>query len=370
MKKKKSKVIITNETKIWKFIDIFIIGGILLYNIIDTLTNKTSWNIIYINFENITSCILWTIYLLSSLFIKSIFEITVYIGIRYSIKKYNKSRTTFDIELDLEYYREKFNNINPATMSFLMDLNLENTKDLGSMRLYYELNNIYLYEKDNKLEINNPNNINLTKSDEILLNYLYNNQNDSNTLREWKKNIVRDCINNNLITWNNNNRLNGCGPFFFINILAFTFMTYIAVNDKYMKFIDLIINNAKSDLEAITMISKNNEYIFMFIVLLIWVISSIVWLYSFIGGIIHFFVSNYITFKNKYKRTKEGNILTEKLQGMKNFIHDFSNLDEATKNQLVLWEDFLIYAVVLEENEVILGEISKLYNKNLLIYKK
>ena len=36
---------------------------------------------------------------------------------------------------------------------------------------------------------------------------------------------------------------------------------------------------------------------------------------------------------------------------MKNFIHDYSNLSEAEKDSLVLWDDYLIYAVVLEEKE-------------------
>lgn len=42
---------------------------------------------------------------------------------------------------------------------------------------------------------------------------------------------------------------------------------------------------------------------------------------------------------------------------MKNFIHDYSNLSEAEKDSLVLWDDYLIYAVVLEENEKIIEEM-------------
>ena len=39
------------------------------------------------------------------------------------------------------------------------------------------------------------------------------------------------------------------------------------------------------------------------------------------------------------------------------------------KKHLVLWDEFLIYAVVLEENDNILSEISYVYNKDLLKYK-
>ena len=44
---------------------------------------------------------------------------------------------------------------------------------------------------------------------------------------------------------------------------------------------------------------------------------------------------------------------------MKNFIHDYSNLSEVEKDALVLWDDYLIYAVVLEENKKIVEEIMR-----------
>lgn len=59
------------------------------------------------------------------------------------------------------------------------------------------------------------------------------------------------------------------------------------------------------------------------------------------------------------KRTDYGNQMAECVYGMKNFIHDYSNLNEADKRQVVLWEDYLVYAVVLEENEEIVNEIAE-----------
>lgn len=62
------------------------------------------------------------------------------------------------------------------------------------------------------------------------------------------------------------------------------------------------------------------------------------------------------------KRTEAGELLTAQISGLKNFIHDFSNLSEAEKEHLILWDDFLIYAVVLEENERIIEDIFKMKN--------
>ena len=66
-------------------------------------------------------------------------------------------------------------------------------------------------------------------------------------------------------------------------------------------------------------------------------------------------------YKNKFlKRTIKGEQLTDIILGMKNFIHDFSLLNEADKNDILLWDDFLVYAIVLEENTKIIEEILNL----------
>lgn len=64
--------------------------------------------------------------------------------------------------------------------------------------------------------------------------------------------------------------------------------------------------------------------------------------------------------RKSIKRTDYGNQMAECVYGMKNFIHDYSNLNIADKRQVALWEDYLVYAVVLEENEEIVKEISRM----------
>ena len=68
----------------------------------------------------------------------------------------------------------------------------------------------------------------------------------------------------------------------------------------------------------------------------------------------------FVDANDKYERTSEGKVLVEQIGGMKNFIHDFSNLSKSEKEEVVLWNDFIIYAILLEENEKIIHEIFKL----------
>ena len=46
--------------------------------------------------------------------------------------------------------------------------------------------------------------------------------------------------------------------------------------------------------------------------------------------------------------------------GLKRFIDDFSNLDEREYKHIELWEDFLIYSVIIGDNKKIVDQISKL----------
>lgn len=296
----------------------------------------------------------------------------VYLGIRYAVKKYNKSVVTFDAESDIEYYRDKFKDINPATMSLLMNLNLELDKDLGAMKLYYELNDIYMYMSGSEIGINNPNKIKINTSDEILLKYFAENEKDISLLTEWKNQVIIENIQNNLIILKGKNEKKkfGCLLYIFLHILSFGYLVWFFINlISNIDLLNSIIIDVHTDEELLNLIFTNPVLGRFFILLVMVPIAIGVYSWSIWGGFAYSIIKGIILKKDKYKRTKDGNILAEKLYGMKNFIHDFSNLDEVSREQLVLWDDFLIYAVVLEENDIILKEISNRYDKDLLKYK-
>ncbi|MGN1378867.1 MAG: DUF2207 family protein, partial [Bacilli bacterium] len=73
-------------------------------------------------------------------------------------------------------------------------------------------------------------------------------------------------------------------------------------------------------------------------------------------------VKVYLNKRNKYQRTALGEEKTTYIHALQNFIHDFSNLKDADKKEIVLWNDFLVYAIILEENNKIVDDIIKLLN--------
>ncbi|MDR2493495.1 MAG: DUF2207 domain-containing protein [Coriobacteriales bacterium] len=68
-----------------------------------------------------------------------------------------------------------------------------------------------------------------------------------------------------------------------------------------------------------------------------------------------------------WQRTPLGNETAEKIAGLSRFMHEFSVLSEAGKEQVKLWDDYLVYAIVLEENERIVKEICR---QNRIRYRR
>lgn len=150
---------------------------------------------------------------------------------------------------------------------------------------------------------------------------------------------------------------NGCALAFLtpVLILIFSLVMFYSPSVQYTYGVIETMQDDTTNSELFRMMSE--DYIFargvLILTLLLFLFAVVVF-----GPIA-------ILIKSKIKasgfahiiRTKEGEQMTEYIYAMKNFLHDFSTLSEANKEQLVLWDDFLIYAVVLEENEQILQDI-------------
>lgn len=265
----------------------------------------------------------------------SIPGVAIYLIIRFNIKKNNRKNATFKVVNDIEYYRNDFGEISPALISLMANLDIENKKDISAMLLYYKLNKI-IRVSDNKIEINES--AVLKESDKSFFKWI-ESRNEFNLI-EWKNKVKEEGIEQGYIQKKKDSN-KGC----LIPIIGLI-LTSIAITFGWLLLTKIIENNN----EQIKIM-----YLFVILFVLLFLIFNFVW----IG--LAYFISDKLSKKN-IKRTKKGNELTEKIYAMKNFIHDFSNLSQATKESLCMWEYFLIYAVVLEENETVLEEIKGYYD--------
>lgn len=79
----------------------------------------------------------------------------------------------------------------------------------------------------------------------------------------------------------------------------------------------------------------------------------------FITGIIYFFSYVHKNNENPIYRTDLGIEINKKLEGLKNYISEYSIMDKRNVNELDLWEDYLIYSVIFNQNKKIADEYSK-----------
>lgn len=91
-----------------------------------------------------------------------------------------------------------------------------------------------------------------------------------------------------------------------------------------------------------------------------WVAAASVLVAAYVG------IRQIVYIKKGYIRTIKGNVLLNKAYALKNYLKEYSLIKNRTEKELVLWEYYLIYAVVLGVNEKIEEEIIDKYVKNIV----
>ena len=102
-----------------------------------------------------------------------------------------------------------------------------------------------------------------------------------------------------------------------------------------------------------------SSIIFSFKILVINILFSFILGAYPIGAVIY--ILNYYTENNKnpLHRTAKGEEINFKLEGLKNYIKEYSLLDTRGADEIEIWEDYLIYSVMFGHNEKILKEYEK-----------
>ena len=68
-----------------------------------------------------------------------------------------------------------------------------------------------------------------------------------------------------------------------------------------------------------------------------------------------------------FSRTQKGEELNYRIDGLKHFLKKYSSLAEKELKQLELWEHYLIYSILFNQNDTALKELKEL-TKNIQIF--
>lgn len=292
-------------------------------------------------------------------------------AISHTAKRALIRNATFQTDLDFDYYREKLTGIAPTTISLLMDLQIETKKDVAALLLKYVKMGAVSIE-GRAVRVLDSGLPGLLPSDRTLLDLIARNQAQPVNLGGWKRQATMEAIQSGNLrqrgarqSVNSMSRscLTGCLSGCLLPIVLFFGMGLGAgalLNSSRMERLNRFLDGAP-DLGQIDYFLSSPDMMvaiaLMFILLL--VIFASLWLP--ITALLRV-VSSASHEVNGLRRTEAGEILTAQIWGLKNFLRDYSNLSMAEKEQLLLWDDFLIYAVVLEENERIVEDIFRMKN--------
>lgn len=337
----------------------------------------------FIAFINILLAILWMLVIL--LISKCFILIATYLAFRISRMKVIKENSRYKVIDNIEYYRKRFNNITPAEISLITDLEIETKKDISATILdLYQKEIIDFYE--NNIIIKNEDKA-LRQSEQKLVEMIKSNDFSKENIDEWKKTCIKEAQENNYIKVKidkekrpnfskNNMVINISAKLFIISLILSLVFLFTPTGEKWYTTLDEFDNKyAQEDKTELEIIKNNQDVKELYVKIIsgsgpIMILSTvmIITFFVLIGTPIYRKVRrkiyNKIEVNNSYERTREGKILVEQIAGIKNYIHDFSLLSEKDKENIVLWEDFLIYAVVLEENEIIINDIYRYRNIN------
>ena len=265
--------------------------------------------------------------------------ILIYIGLKFGIKRFKKDKLSeIDFKKHKEYYREILKDYSPAELSYIDKFEILPQNDVAATLLSLELKKKICLEE--KIKVINNDTDNISSNEKYILDRIEDGKITNFDTNDFILKIQEDAIKNSLlkkskIEWANFKRV------FVFSIFAIALMVCIGT----ILFNDFINNP--------TNIEDWKIFILVSSILLITCIPM--------------FLLTYVTIyirkmkKHSYIRTKKGEILNKNLEGLKNYLKDFSTLGEKDENSLILWEDYLIYSVIFNQNTKTIKNICDKY---------
>ena len=299
------------------------------------------------------------------------------------------------------YYRGDLNKVSPSVIMFASTFNVDIKKSISATILKLKLTG-YIKENSNSYIYTNKDISNLLESEKMVLNLIINNYFDKNNYKEVVK---QETLDNKYIVKNR-----GGIPFRILKIIVaicmpimvFAFSAWLSeyIFENYRVYPEddghtYIILNNEDEIEQLyyeevkdindyyhrtmldgTYISYNYseiradkfEYSVVRKAFFLNLITAVI--ISFFGVLVLislYIVIDQIKYINKnYRRTIKGKKLLNKAYALKNYLKDYSLIKDRTEEELILWEYYLVYAVVLGVNAKIEDQIIEKYLKGII----
>lgn len=303
-----------------------------IYNLFLTIFNINKIQNFYMLYFVLYNIIAFVIMIIFSL-LKHFYLIIAYVAYKIAQRKHKKEKEVKISKDDVKYFRDIISKYSPSVLSYIYDFNVGKNELIATLLMLELKGKIKIEEK---ITILNSDYKDLEQNEIYILNAVKNCKLKKFDFDEYKKVVCEDSLNNNLLK-KKGNRSKYITVFFLITIV-------ITIILFYYSFIKMMIISNSNSIEIVDFILP--------IVAMVIVSMSPVFLLAYV------FFYHKFQVNDPYIRNSEGKSLYIKLNGLKNFLTDFSNIKNKSKEDLILWEDYLIYSVLFDLNTKLTDDIN------------
>lgn len=272
--------------------------------------------------------------------IRPFFIWIIFLGIYLANRKYYRNKlSTNDFNKEKIYYRDILKEYSLDVLAYIDNFKLDLKSVLTAMLLNLEHKKIITL-KNNKITILNHDVV-CSSTEKYCLDNIKNGKLNIKNIDEYQNIIIDEAIKDGLLKSSSIK----------INNLAKKFFFAFVLTGILMYLIPILFVSGLSNLIA------TNLYLGIILMILLFLIVLASFFYPFI--LIVYSVTYFTKMsRNPYKRTKKGEDINKKLEGLKKYLIDYSNLDERDKKEIEVWEEYLIYSVLFKQNNKIIEEYS------------
>lgn len=257
-----------------------------------------------------------------------------------------ESMSKIDFVNSKEYYRDILKKYSPAELSYTDDFNIDYSKDIIATLLSLKLKK-KITITNNFVNVIDFNDVGLRKTEKYILECIKDGKVKLKHSHDIMHYAQEEALMDNLlikVSDNASDKKMKRGIFIFIGVfILFYFFCLYGEN-----FINEVLNSS--------VISGNMMFIIMFLISIL--------LFAFFAYGPLFLLTRSATYsklkENSYKRTKNGEEINRNIEGLKNYIKDFSILAEREQHELMIWDEYLIYSVLFNQNQKIINDLSSL----------
>lgn len=254
-------------------------------------------------------------------------------------KKHAKKEAMSEIDFsrDKGWFRDILNEYSPAQLSYVDDFEIESYENISAMLLSLKLKN-KIDIIDGKIKVLGDDS-GLKSSESYILRNIKDGKVKLLSDGYLKSLAKEECRNAGLIQ-EERNKVEKIKNKIFKGALGIFFMVLAL---QLINFIGLFL--------------PEDSVITMLLVIIAVTIIPIVAI-SRIGRI-PYLISYSISKIGAYERTQKGEEINKKIEGLKHYIQEYTSLNNKKQNELVLWEEYLIYSVLFGINKKLIKELSE-----------